>query len=245
MASLGGAGAMPSGCRQGGSSGSKSNVRAAPVANNGHHTTPVETIRPAHNAAEISCVDVGAAEAAETAACGRNIGISPAVDAPRQPETCPQQCLLDALEERHGPQPERQPSDMLVAESVRSEDYYNTAVTPRPAKQEPPQIDLDASDCETDPEMPDLVPAEVRSPVPSEGSSQTTLLGTPEEDSRESSPSSPALLGGWHEPKGGLGSCWGQSALRDALINMNGDGETTPTSDSTYSEGLRARDFKD
>merc|ERR1712203_137406 len=60
----------------------------------------------------------------------------------------------------------------------------------------------DTSDCDTDPDMPDLVPAPVYSPPGSAGS-QTTLLGTPECEAE-----SPALRS-WTEPRGGLDSCWG------------------------------------
>merc|ERR1712039_580156 len=84
--------------------------------------------------------------------------------------------------------------------------------------QETEQENGDYSDCDTDPDMPDLVPAPVYSPPGSAGS-QTTLLGTPECEAE-----SPALRS-WTEPRGGLDSCWGSNALKNALNSMGDEDE--------------------
>lgn len=104
------------------------------------------------------------------------------------------------------------------------------------------QGESEQSDCETDPDMPDLEPAPCsRHPESPLGSacSRTTLLGTP--DAPECEVESPGL-NTWRERRGGLDSCWGSSALKNALTTMDAvdgeglaelresaDGERTPT----------------
>lgn len=95
---------------------------------------------------------------------------------------------------------------------------FTSSLTQRSARQEIDQ----GSDCDTDPDMPELVPADPPSPHGSHAS-QATLMGTPECEVE-----SLGLKDSWRERRGGLDSCWGSNALKNALTTMGDEEEAGP-----------------
>mmetsp|Transcript_117444 Transcript_117444/g.292806 ORF Transcript_117444/g.292806 Transcript_117444/m.292806 type:complete len:210 (+) Transcript_117444:81-710(+) len=129
---------------------------------------------------------------------------------------------VDAAQSQAGNPPQAIGARPLDDFPAQPQAWADRHLPPMRANQESAQDSGDYSDCDTDPDMPDLVPAPVYSPPGSAGS-QTTLLGTPECEAE-----SPAL-GTWMEKRGGLDSCWGSNALKNALNSMDDEDGTSPS----------------